>query len=224
MLITLTRGLILYVAITIFMRFMGKRQLGQLQPSELVITIILSEIAAIPLENNDTPLLNSLLATALLVSLEIICSFISMKNFRFNRILQGKPAVIIENGILNQKKLKDLRFSIDDLLEQLRQNDVFDINEVNYAVVETNGNLSLKKKKNLQPLTTAQFGLKEKEEIIPILAVNDGKLVTSNLKSRQLNQKQIESILTEENIKIENVMILLVSDSNNYTIIKRDID
>ena len=143
------------------MRFMGKRQLGELQPTELVITILLSEIAAIPMENNDSPLLNSLFATALLVCLEIINSVLSMKSQFFSRILQGKSAVIIENGILNQKKLKDLRFSIEDLLEQLRQKDCFDIKDVNYAVVDTNGNLSLKKKNNLESLTAGQCGIKE---------------------------------------------------------------
>lgn len=205
------------------MRFMGKRQLGELQPTELVITILLSEIAAIPMENNDFPLLNSLLATALLVCLEIISSVINMKSMRFSRFLQGKPAVIIENGVINQKKLKDLRFSIDDLLEQLRQKDCFDIDEVNYAVVETNGNLSLKKKSHLESLTAGQFGINEKENKIPILAINDGKLVSSSVNSDPKIKRQIDSVIKEEKVKIEDVFILLLIDANNYTLIKRDL-
>lgn len=221
MLITLIRGFILYISITFFMRFMGKRQLGELQPTELVITILLSEIAAIPMENNDSPLLNSLFATALLVCLEIINSVLSMKSQFFSRILQGKSAVIIENGILNQKKLKDLRFSIEDLLEQLRQKDCFDIKDVNYAVVETNGNLSLKKKNNLESLTAGQFGIKEKEVKIPVLAINDGKLVHANINGNPQMQKQIESVLKAEKIKTEDAFILLITDADNYTLIKR---
>lgn len=223
MLITLVRGLILYLTITFFMRFMGKRQLGELQPTELVVTILLSEIAAIPMENNDSPLLNSLFATALLVCLEIINSVLNMKSQRFSRVLQGKPAVIIENGILNQKKLRDLRFSTDDLLEQLRQKDCFDINEINHAVVETNGTLSLKKKNQLQTLTAGQFGINEKEQKIPILAINDGKIVSLNINSNPLFSAQIDSILKKEKVKIKDVFILLLSDANNYTLIKRDL-
>lgn len=221
MLITLIRGFILYISITFFMRFMGKRQLGELQPTELVITILLSEIAAIPMENNDSPLLNSLFATALLVCLEIINSVLSMKSQFFSRVLQGKSAVIIENGILNQKKLKDLRFSIEDLLEQLRQKDCFDIKDVNYAVVETNGNLSLKKKNNLESLTASQFGIKEKEVKIPVLAINDGKLVHANINGNPQMQKQIESVLKAEKIKTEDAFILLLTDADNYTLIKK---
>ena len=223
MLITLVRGFILYVAITFFMRFMGKRQLGELQPTELVITILLSEIAAIPMENNDSPLLNSLFATALLVCLEIINSVLNMKSQRFSRILQGKPAVIIEKGILNQKKLKDLRFSIDDLLEQLRQKDCFDIKDVNYAVVETNGNISLKKKNHLEALTAGQFGIKEKEEKIPVLVISDGKLVPQNVKADPMIKKQIDAVLLQEKAKIEDVFILLLTDADNYTLIRRNL-
>ncbi len=204
------------------MRFMGKRQLGELQPTELVITILFSEIASVPLENNDSSLLNSLFLITFLVCLEIINSVINMKSPMFSRILQGKPAVIIENGILNQKKLKDLRYSTDDLLEQLRQKDVFDINEVNYAVVETNGTLSLKKKNNKEPLTAEQYGIKEKDDNIPFLAVNNGKLVKSSSKNSEITQTQIKSILKNENTDLKDVLILLVTDANNYTIIKKD--
>ena len=204
------------------MRFMGKRQLGELQPTELVITILLSEIAAVPLESNDSPLLNSLFASALLVCLEIINSVINMKSPLISRILQGKPAVIIENGVINQKKLKDLRFSIDDLLEQLRLKDCFDINEVNFAVVETNGNLSLKKKSNYEAITAGQFGIRKKDENIPVLAINDGKIITTNINTVPLLGQQMNKILMKENIKPADVFILLISDTNNYTLIKRN--
>lgn len=221
-LITLVRGLILYITITVFMRFMGKRQLGELQPTELVITILLSEIAAVPMENNDSPLLHSLFATSLLVCLEIINSVINMKSPKISQILQGKPAVIIENGKLNQKKLKALRYSADDVLEQLRQKDVFDISEVNYAVVETNGSLSLKKKNPYEPLSAGQFGINEKDKPIPVLVINDGKILESAIKNSNTTSLQINSILSKEKIKPEEVLILLISDANNYTLIKKD--
>ena len=117
MIITLIRGLILYITIIICMRFMGKRQLGELQPTELVITILLSEIAAIPMQDNDIPMINSLLAVALLISLEIISSVIIMKNTKIRYILQGSPAIVIKDGELDQKKLQKLRFTADDILD-----------------------------------------------------------------------------------------------------------
>lgn len=204
------------------MRFMGKRQLGELQPTELVITILLSEIAALPMENNESPLIYSLFSSSLLVCLEIINSVLNMKNPKISKILQGKPAVLIENGVLNQKKLRDLRYSADDILEQLRQKNVFDISEVSYAVVETNGNLSLKKKNNFEPLTAGQFGIKEKENTVPILAVNDGKILHNSIKNTNINMNQIFNIIKSEKTEIKDVLILLVSDANNYTLIKKE--
>lgn len=221
-LIILVRGLILYIAITVFMRLMGKRQLGELQPTELVITILLSEIAAIPMEDNETPLLNSLMATALLVCLEIINSVINMKNPKFSYFLQGRPAIIIENGKLNQRKLKSLRFTADDILEQLRQKDIFDISEVDFAVVETNGTLSVKKKGKFEPLTAGQFGINSKDKPVPTLIINDGNIISSSLSGTSVTLKQVNNILKKEKVNCEEVLILLVSSAEDYTLIRKE--
>lgn len=222
MLITLVRGLILYITITVFMRFMGKRQLGELQPTELVITILLSEIVSVPMENNESPLLYSLFATTLLVCLEIINSVINMKSPKISQLFQGKPAVIIENGVLNQKKLKDLRYTADDILEQLRQKDIFDISQVDYAVVETNGSLSVRKKSSLEPLTAGQYGIREENAPVPVLAINDGKLMSRTIKNSNITKELIASILKSEKVNTEDVLILLVSNADNYTLIEKE--
>lgn len=222
MVITLVRGLILYITITVAMRFMGKRQLGELQPTELVITILFSEIASVPLENLDSSLLNSLFVIIFLVCLEIINSVINMKSSVFNRILQGKSAVVIENGKLNQKKLRDLRYTTQDLLEQLRQKDIFDIKDVQFAIVETNGSLSVKRKSKLEPLSAEQYGIKSKEKPIPTLVISDGKIIKPTLKNNNINLNQITSILNNEKVNAKDVLILLVSDANNYTIVRKE--
>ena len=222
MLITLIRGLILYITIIIFMRFMGKRQLGELQPTEFVITILLSEIASVPMENNENSLLNTFFAISLLVCLEIINSVVNIKFPRVSYLLQGKPAYIIENGIINQKKLKDLRFTADDILEQLRQKDVFDINQVSYAIVETNGSLSVKKKNAYEPVTSYQIGINNKDSVIPTLVINDSYFINASLEKLNMSMKEIEMILKKEKTKIDDILILLVSDKNNYTLIKKD--
>ena len=223
MIITLIRGFILYIAIIICMRFMGKRQLGELQPTELVITILLSEIAAIPMQDNEIPMINSLLAVALLVSLEIINSVIIMKNTKIRYLLQGKPAVVIKDGKIDQKKLKKLRFTGDDILDQLRQKDIFDINEVQYAVIETNGSLSVMKNPENETPTVSQFGFKAERRGIPVLAVNDGRYIDTAInESEEISKKTVEKILKKENADVKEVLIMLIDKYGNYTIIKKD--
>lgn len=223
MIITLIRGFILYIAIIICMRFMGKRQLGELQPTELVITILLSEIAAIPMQDNEIPMINSLLAVALLVSLEIINSVIIMKNTKIRYLLQGKPAVVIKDGKIDQKKLKKLRFTGDDILDQLRQKDIFDINEVQYAVIETNGSLSVMKNPENEMPTVSQFGFKTEKKGIPVLAVNDGRYIDTAInESEEISKKAVEKILKKENADVKEVLIMLIDKYGNYTIIKKD--
>ena len=223
MIITLIRGLILYITIIICMRFMGKRQLGELQPTELVITILLSEIAAIPMQDNDIPMINSLLAVALLISLEIISSVIIMKNTKIRYILQGSPAVVIKDGKLDQKKLQSLRFTADDILDQLRQKDIFDINEVKYAVIETNGSLSVMKKEDSQTPTTGQLNIKSDKKGLPILAINDGKIINSAVNDSEIDIKQVKKVLKKEHEIPENILILLLDKFGNYTMIRKEI-
>ena len=143
MAINFIRAIIIYVVIIIAVRLMGKRQVGELKPHELVITILISAIAVIPLEENSMPLANCLVPILLFVSLEIIMSVISMKSLWFRNLLQGRPIFIIRQGKLDQKKLKQLRLTMDDVVDALRQKDVFDISQVEDAVIETNGSLSV---------------------------------------------------------------------------------
>ncbi len=222
LLVTLIRGFILYIFIIICMRFMGKRQLGELQPTELVITILLSEIASIPMENNDVPMINSIFAALLLVCLEIINSVIIMKSTKVRYLLQGKPAIVINDGTLDQKKLKALRFTADDILDQLRQKDIFELEQVQYAVVETNGSLSVMKKGQYDSPTNSSFGFKSEKQGIPILVANDGKYIETVIKECGFETRKIEKILKKEKVDISEVLILLLDKYDNYTLIKKE--
>lgn len=222
MLVTLIRGLILYIFIIICMRFMGKRQLGELQPTELVITILLSEIASIPMENNDVPMINSVFAAIILVCLEIINSVVLMKSAKIRYLLQGKPAIIINDGKLDQKKLKALRFTADDILDQLRQKDIFEIEEVQYAVVETNGSLSVMKKQQYDSPVNKDLGIKKESQGIPVLVVNDGRYIDSVIKDNKLEKKIIENIIKKEKTDVDEVLVMLIDKYNNYTLIKKE--
>ena len=143
MFISLIRTVILYAMIIIAVRIMGKRQISQLQTSELVVTMLISDLAVIPMQDSGQPLFSGLIPIFVLIALEVLLSVIMLKSGRLRRVICGKPVVVIEDGKILQKNMKELRMSIEDLFEQLRQKDVFSLKEVAYAIVETNGAMSV---------------------------------------------------------------------------------
>ena len=151
--IVILRTTLVYALVVLAVRLMGKRQIGELQPSELVITILISEVAAIPIQDNSLPLITAIIPVMILICLEIFFSVMNMKSMTMRNVFSGKAVIVIKNGEIDQKKMKSLRFTIDDLLAALRQQEVFDIDEVDTAIVETNGQLTVYPKANSQPLT-----------------------------------------------------------------------
>lgn len=222
MLISLIRIIILYFFIIICMRFMGKRQLGELQPTELVITILLSEIAAIPLQDNGVPLINSVLAVLMLVSLEIINSALCLKSTKLRNLIEGNPIVVINDGVIDQKRMKQLRFSSEDLIEQLRQKDVFDINEVKYAIIETNGQLSVMLKEKNQPITQEALDSSVKEKSLQYIIVNEGRLLHKHFNECNMTEKKLKNILDENKITAEEILFMIADNLENYTIVRKD--
>ena len=176
--ITFIRAVIIYITVIIAMRIMGKRQIGELKPHELVITVLVSQVASIPLEDNSMPLANMFVPILIFVAFEIIVSAISMKSLNFRNLIQGKPIFVIKNGKLDEKQMKRLRFTIDDLIDAIRQKDVFDISTVQDAVIETNGSISVLQKAEESPVTPKQLKLSVDEVSTPITIVIDGKPVT----------------------------------------------
>lgn len=148
MLIILIRTVLIYTFIIFAVRIMGKRQISDMQTSELVITLVISDIAAIPIENSSQPMLYGILPISILVSLEIIVSIIMLKSKKFRTVICGHPIIIIEDGKIVEKELKRLRISYEDLYSLLRQQEVFDLSSVKYAIFETNGSISLMKKED----------------------------------------------------------------------------
>ena len=223
MIITVTRTFIIYCAVTICVRLMGKRQLGQLQPGELVVTILISEIAAMPIGDNDIPLLNSLIPLFLLVSFEIINSLIDRKFVAYRHLTEGKPITIIRNGELLQKELKALRFTINDVLLALRQKDVFDIEEVEYAMVETNGTLSVLLKPRNRPTTPDVLEKSPKDNGMPCAVVIDGKIIESTFKDCGITKKEVVSKILKETDDIKSILLMTVDKNKNFNIIlKKD--
>lgn len=148
MTIIVIRSVIIYLFVVLAVRIMGKRQIGELNPHEFVITILISAVATIPIEESSIPLTNSLIPIMIFVSLEVIESALAIKLPKFGKLIDGHPIYVIKNGELQKQEMKRLRFSMDDLKDALRQKDVFDMNEVENAIVETNGSLSVQKKED----------------------------------------------------------------------------
>ena len=223
MITTIIRTFIIYCAVSLCVRLMGKRQLGQLQPGELVITILISEIAAMPIGDNDIPLLNSLIPLFVLASFEIINSLIDRKFVSFRHLTEGKPITIIRNGEILQKELKALRFTINDVLLGLRQKDVFDIEEVEYAIVETNGTLSVLLKPDNRPATQKIIGKKEKDNGMPCAVVIDGKIIESTFQDCGITKKEVESKIKKVTDNINSILLMTVDKNKHFNIIfKKD--
>lgn len=218
MIISLIRAIILYTLIIFAIRLMGKRQIGELQPGELAITILISNIAVLPIEDINVPLALGAVPILTLVCFELLISILNMKSAKLRTILSGKPMFVIQNGKINQKAIKALRFTIDDLMEGLRSCEVFDISQVAYAIVETNGSMSVIKKFQSQNVTAQMLELKNQPTKIPLVIVSDGKIVDDNLKEIGLTNSWLTNELQKENINTKDIFIM-TADSNKNTFI-----
>lgn len=222
MAITLVRAIIIYIFITVSVRVMGKRQVGELNPQELVITILISAVATVPLEDNGMPLANSLIPIGIFISLEIINSALSMKSIKFRNIIQGKPIFVIRNGEIQQKELTRLRYTVDDLVDCVRQAGVFDISQVENAIVETNGVISVQKKSEFSPITPSAAGIKTDRADVPITVVLDGKAVEGYYSNITVNEDEIRLNAVINGEQIENIMLMNISQNGNVYIVKKE--
>lgn len=216
---SILRSFIIYVSIIAVVRFMGKRQIGELQPSELVITIILSEVASMPLEDIDTPLIPSILLVFLLACFEVISSDLSVKFPFFRKLLQGNPLLVIKKGKIIEKNIRAIRFSMDDLTESLRLKDVFDISSVDFAYIETNGSLSVKLKKDYRPPTKSDEN--SVDGVIPYLIVDDGKIIVRDLDKCNMSKEKIENILKKKKLEISDILLMTADINGDINVIRK---
>ncbi len=218
MLVYTIRTIILYIFIMFGIRFMGKRQIGQLQPNELAITILMSNMATLPIENVDMPLFFGVIPICCLICLEFMVSFLGLKSKRLRSIITGRPIIIIENGKINQKAMKSLRFTNDDLMESLRGCSVFDLNSVAYAIVETNGTMSVVKKFESQNLTPKMIKLAGDKATIHLIIISDGVILYANLKRLNLSEQWLQTTIADKNLKLDQIF-LMTADENKTTFI-----
>ncbi len=221
MTVTLIRTAIMYVFVTIGIRVMGKRQIGDMQPNELVVTLLISEIAAIPLQDTTQPLLNGIVAIFTLVIIEIIISLACLKSIRLRRLMNGRSIVIIKNGAVDEVAMRKVRMTVIDLVELLRDRDVFDLSEVAYAVLEVNGNLSVLLKSEHQPLTPKDAEIKVKERAMHLPIITDGKLIDETLSELEISKNDIDKKLIKEKCGIKDVFLMTMDRDKNANIVKK---
>ncbi|MBQ3300331.1 MAG: DUF421 domain-containing protein [Ruminococcus sp.] len=221
--ISILRTVILYVFIILAIRLMGKRQISDMQPSELVVTLVVSDIASLPMQNTSQPLLSGVIPVLVLVSLEIAASALMMKSRLFRRLICGNPVVVIEDGKLLQKQLKRLRMSAEDLFAQLRQQDIFSIDEVQYCIVETNGSISVLEKPQNRVPTAQDLGVTIGDNKLEAVVVCDGELLDDGLKLCSGSRMQVDNILQENNAKLSEVFILTLDGNGKYNLIAKEV-
>lgn len=221
MLLIFLRTLVLYAVVIFGMRIMGKRQLGELQPSELVVTILISNIATLPIEDTDVPLLAGIIPILTLMCFEVILSFLTLHSKRLRQMVSGNPRLLIQNGRLDQKEMLNIRYSIDDLMAQLRANGVFDLREVDWALVETTGKLSVNKKAANQPATPKDLKLIVAQNPPPVVVISDGEVLDRPLRTLHMDEKQLETILRRHHLTPKEVFLMTCTNPQDYYIIPR---
>jgi uncharacterized membrane protein YcaP (DUF421 family) len=181
-LLSAIRTTIIYFAVTLTMRLMGKRQVGELQPYELVITVLIAELAAIPVADTDIPLLNGVIPIVILLVLQVLLSEITLRSEKAREVICGRPSILIAKGQIQEQELRRLRINLNDLLEQLRNKDYPNVADVHYAILETNGQLSLIPKVASSPPTVHDLRLQPPEAGLPITLILDGQINYNNLR------------------------------------------
>lgn len=209
MIIIVIRTLILYSVVIISLRIMGKRQIGELQPSELVVAIMISDLATVPMESVDIPLLSGIIPVLTLLFAEVASSYLSLKSKNIRKFIVGQPSIVIYNGKIQEHELERLRFNLDDLLEELRLNNCHDISDVSVAVIETSGKLSVIPRDKARPVTVEDMKLKNvRHEGLPCTVISDGKLNTAELKRSGKTKEDLQSLVQSSGANtIEDVFI-----------------
>ena len=217
MLNVFSRGVFLYLILIAAIRLLGKRQLGQLEPSEVAVTMLLADLASIPMEDESIPIYTGLIPIAAVLVMEMVLSFLSMRSIKVRKFLCGKPVILIENGKFLQDNMRKNRVTLDELISQLREKEVLDPSTVQYAILETGGNLSVFPYPQERPATAKEASICTEEQNLPITVISDGRLLEDNLKKAGKDQKWLQKVLTQ-NKSTQKDTFLLTVDSNNTTL------
>ncbi len=216
------RTIIIYIVLALTMRIMGKRQIGELEISELIVTFMLSELATIPISDTDVPLFNAIAPILLLLSIEGMLSFATLKIPILKKLLYGKPSILIQRGRLDQAELKNQRIELSELLCAVRQSGVASLEDVSFAILEENGKISVFPKSSEAPVTPDQMSLTVEDDGVSLPLIMDGRIIKENMRLRGWNLSVLKRTLDSRRLKTDEVFLLSVDDSDNIYIIKKE--
>lgn len=208
MIITLIRTILLYILVLVVMRLMGKREIGQLQPFELAISIMIADLASIPMTDPGVPISNGIIPILGLLVMHLLISFINMKSLKAREILCGRPTILIYRGKIDEKALKKERFTINELEERLRGNNIVNLGDVEYAILETSGQVTVIQKPNKRNTTPEDFGIMPDYEGIPYDLVVDGKIMYENLKRIGKTENWLKKEVSKFHINTQDALIV----------------
>lgn len=216
MFILIIRTIILYTYLILIMRVMGKRQIGELEPVDFVVSLMISELATLPMSDNRIPLIYAIVPITTLVFLQVLTSFMELKSERFRIILNGKPSIVIKDGLVNVEELRQLRYNLADLLAELRQQGFFNIMEIHYAILETDGSLSVVPYTPYEPPTRQDLKINVEDEPIPMPVILDGVINFENLKALGKDTYWLNKKLNHNNIKSHREVLIGIVYSSKH--------
>ena len=222
MLTILIRTVIIYLFLLIIMRLMGKRQIGELEISDLVTTFLLSEIASLPITDTNIPVAFALIPMVILLTFEVCSSWALSRFPRFKSFFSARPAMLISNGKIDRKEMLSARLSLDELIGELRQNGISDISEVRYAILEQNGKITVIPHAKDKPVSASQMNIEVCDRGIDRIVISDGSVNTHNLKALGISKEEIEAILISKKLKKKDVYLMLIDDKKNVKIFGKD--
>lgn len=224
MMTAFVRTVILYLLIMLGLRLMGKRQIGELEPGELVLTMMISDLATVPMQDFGIPLLAGIVPILTLLALSMLVSQLSLCSIRFRDLLCGTPVILIENGVLQQEAMRKNRYTLDELLEELRGQGLSKIQEVKYAILENSGHLSILPWTKQQPPTVSQLGLELEDDVtLPVVLINDGRVLRRSLTACGKDMDWLERVLEQQGVASSGqVFLLTLDDTGQIDCIKKE--
>ena len=222
MLLSYIRTATLYLILIAVIRLMGKRQIGQMEPSEFVVTMLTANLASIPMQDSGIPLLSGLVPILTVLGVELVLTYLSMRSIRLRKLLCGKPVILIENGRIIQKNLRRTSITLDELTGHLRVKDVLDIRSVQYAILETDGSLSVFPYPKERPASAKDAGISASAQHLPITIIDDGRLVKNNLSVAGKEVDWVQRVLRQKNATVSSTWLLTVDDQDRILWIPKE--
>ncbi len=223
MILSYLRTIILYTVLIAVIRLMGKRQIGQMEPSEFVVTMLVANLASIPMQDSGIPLFSGFIPIVTVLGVELVLSHLSLKSIWLRKLLCGKPVILIENGNVLQRNLQKTRVTLDELTGHLREKDVLDLSSVQYAILETNGNLSVFPYPKERPASAKDAGITARKQYLPLTIISDGVLMPENLQKAGKDPKWVQRVLRERQASVRDTWLLTVDGADHILFYRKEL-